>query len=225
MANIINIDFDLTGRKEKVKSSIVILNKTHQIITRFLRVYSDIGRRRTTQRNQTEEQTDILRAMLIFSASGLDSAVKQLINDALETIVKNNEGAQLQMKSFLRRALKDDDSININVLADLFSTPSPWDKGLKMLKHELTSNSLQSTEQLLMVGSYFDIKSTDITNDVQLLKKAFDARNEIIHEMDIVNITSIRRRRGRPMQTMCEYTNLMLKTADNFIVSTESKLY
>lgn len=224
MANIVEIDFDLTNRREKIKSSIVVLNKTHQIITRFFGVYEEIKGRRRTRRNQTEKETDILRAMFVFSASGLDSVIKQLIKDCLEVVIKNNDGAQLQMKNYLKKVLKDHETVDINVLADLLSKPSPWDKGIKMLKKELSSNSLQSAEQLLIAGSYFDIKSKDIVKDMQELKKAFKARNQIIHEMDISNITSIRRRRGRPLQAMCEYTNLMLEIANKFINSVESKL-
>lgn len=224
MPTIIAIDFDLTHRKEKVKNSVVTLEKTHQIITRFLTVYENIGRTRTTRRNQTEEQTDILRAMFVFSASGLDSVVKQLIKDCLEAVVRSSEGAQLQMKNFLMTELKDKETVNIGILADLLSTPSPFDKGTKLLKNELIDKSLQSAEQLLSAGAYFDVKSTEITNNIPKLKEVFKSRNQIIHEMDIVDITSIRRRRGRPLRTMCEYTNLMLETANKFITAVESKL-
>lgn len=224
MPNIIAIDFDLSNRKERVKNSIVTLEKTCQIITRFLKVYENIGRTRNTHRNQTEEQTDILRAMFVFSASGLDSIVKQLVKDCLESIVKNNEGSQLQMKNFLIKKLKDKDSIDITILADLLSTPSPFDKGVSLIKDEFKNKSLQSAQELLSAGACFDISSTEITNDILKLKEVFKSRNQIIHEMDIVDITSIRRRRGRPLHMMCEYTNLMLETANKFITAVENKL-
>lgn len=224
MPNIITIDFDLSRRKEKVKNSIVTLEKTHQIITRFLKVYENIGRTRRTRRNQTEEQTDVLRAMFVFSASGLDSVVKQLVKDCLEVIVRNNEGAQLQMKSFLFKKLKDRDAVDIGMLADLLSTPSPFDRGIKLIKDEFRDKSLQSAQELLSAGAYFDVNSTQITDNIPKLKEVFKSRNEIIHEMDIVDITSIRRRRGRPLQTMCEYSNLMLETANKFITAVENKL-
>ena len=59
------------------------------------------------------------------------------------------------------------------------------DKDQDLLRAMLTSQSLQSKDQLLRVGSFFDIQSNSITNDPNRLAGIFTARNQIVHEMDI----------------------------------------
>lgn len=52
---LVSVSYNQIGRKEKVKNALVIFKKTHQIATRFLRVYNYIKSTRRTITNQTEE--------------------------------------------------------------------------------------------------------------------------------------------------------------------------
>ncbi len=44
--------------------------------------------------------------MLLFACSGLDAVIKQLIQDALGTVLGHDEGAQREFKKFAERRLK-----------------------------------------------------------------------------------------------------------------------
>lgn len=62
-----------------------------------------------TEDTPTDEEQDILRAMLIFSSAGLDSMVKQLIRDALPEIIRKSEGAFEMFKTHIERKMKRGD--------------------------------------------------------------------------------------------------------------------
>lgn len=219
---LITVDYDPTDRNEQIKNALVILKKTHKIASSFLKSYRSIHANRKTNRNQTEEQGDVLRAMFTFSASGLDSIAKQLIKDCLEIVVKKDEGARLQLKDFLKRKLKNSESNDF--LSDLLSSDSASERAIQLLIEDLTKTSLQSGPQLVQVGQRFNINNSEFANDLTYLKEVFEARNQIMHEMDILSITSVRKRRGRSLEQMCEYTNTILKIAEDLIKAVEKRI-
>lgn len=46
-------------------------------------------------------EQDLLRAMLIFSCSGLDATLKQLVRDGLEHVISRDIGAQRQFAKYI----------------------------------------------------------------------------------------------------------------------------
>jgi NADH dehydrogenase FAD-containing subunit len=54
----------------------------------------------------TDEKQDLLRAMLIFATAGLDSMVKQLITDALPSVIEIDLGATAMFKKYVERRLE-----------------------------------------------------------------------------------------------------------------------
>ena len=62
---------------------------------------------------------------------------------------------------------------------------------------ELTSQSLQSKDQVLRAASFFDIPSNALTPDIRLLDRIFQSRNQISHEMDVDLNQPNRNRRPR----------------------------
>ena len=89
---------------------------------------------------------------------------------------------------------------------------------------ELTSNSLQSTEELLRVASYFDIPSQEITKDPQKLSDIFLARNQIVHEMDVDLSRTNRNRRSRTRQLILDYTNEIFHISKTFLDEVDKRL-
>lgn len=92
------------------------------------------------------------------------------------------------------------------------------------LIRELTSSSLQSKDQLLRVAGYFAIPANEMRVNVNQLKTAFDARNQIAHEMDILLGQPNRGRRQRKRKTMHDYTSLILMVAVSFYQAVEQRL-
>jgi hypothetical protein len=110
------------------------------------------------------------------------------------------------------------------LLADVLVEANPRDHLIKILINDLTSNSLQSTDQLLRAGSFFNIASNDICDDPKYLSIIFKARNEIAHEMDIDFNQPNRNRRPRARNKMIEYVNYVFKIAEIFSKGVDKKL-
>ncbi len=70
----------------------------------FREFRTGVGRGTTSDAHQ-----DILRAMLIFAWAGLDSAIKRLVRDALQSVIDQDAGAQTNFTETIRRRLPDID--------------------------------------------------------------------------------------------------------------------
>ena len=139
----------------------------------------------TVKDDQTKQ--NILRAIILFSCSAIDAIVKQLIIETLEPVIERDEGAQEQLRVFAQRKLKNGSDVNYAMLAELLTAKNSRKQLIEMLKKDLSFDSLQSSEQLYKVASFFNI-STDklVGKDArENLKKAFNTRNRIIHQMDV----------------------------------------
>ncbi len=137
--------------------------------------------------NDDQTRQNILRSIILFSCSGIDAIVKQLIMETLEPVIERDEGAQEQLRVFAQRKLKNGSEVNYVILAELLTAKNSRKHLIGMLKKELSFDSLQSSEQLFKVASFFNI-STDKLVDKEArdnLKKAFKTRNTIIHQMDV----------------------------------------
>ena len=214
---------------KKLDRSIVTINKSESIVSSLHSIYLELQSKRITGKGLTEKESDILRAMLVFSASGLDSVVKQLIRDTLLEITRKNDNVQKQLEKFIEKKLKTKDSegsdiVDIKNLANVLATPSPFERIVGIEKKELTSGSLQSKDELLRIASIFAIEPKEICDDVEQLKDAFIIRNQIIHEMDINFESTSNRRTPRNNKEMCFYSNLLLKVGSNFIKAVKIKL-
>ena len=56
----------------------------------------------------TDEEQDLLRAMLVMSAAGLDSMAKQLVRDALPVLVKADSSVRQGLEKFAARRIRGD---------------------------------------------------------------------------------------------------------------------
>jgi len=211
-------------RSHLCQNAFVILCNAHDTSSSFLDTFKTVRRNRTARGTPTDEEQDLLRAMLLFASGGLDSLVKQLVRDALPTLLKVNLGATLVFKTFVERRLRSGKEIDHRLLADVFADQQPRERLVELLVEELCSKSLQSREELLRVGAFFDIPSPKIVDDPQKLIDIFRARNQIAHEMDVDFTQSNRSRRPRARKTIVNYTNEIFKVANAFLVGVDSRL-
>lgn len=75
----------------------------------------------------------------------------------------------------------------------------------------------------MRVGSYFDIPSRDLVADPRDLQKIFNARNEIVHEMDVDFGQVNRNRRSRTRATMTSYTDEIFGVAGRFLAEVDKR--
>ena len=213
-----------------LKDAIVILGACHDSVLSFYDAYKKL---RTQRRGRpTDIEQDLLRAMLLFAASGLDATIKQLINDGLEEVISKQEGSKIMFSKFVERKIKKNERIeeesrermnlDSRYIAEILINENPRNKLIIDMQKDLSKESLQSFPQIATVGSYFDIDSKAF--DENLVVQAFKVRNEITHEMDIDINGSGRRRRARRVTNMVKYTNTLITVGESFIKSVASKL-
>jgi hypothetical protein len=172
----------------------------------------------------TDEEQDLLRAMLSFASAGLDSMAKQLIRDVLPTVIHANEAASQMFKVFIERRLRANEGIDHKLLADVLGDRHPRTRLVQVLVNDLTSRSLQSTEEILKAAAAFDIKSSALVTDPRKLTEVFGVRNQIAHEMDVDFTRQNRSRRPRARKLMVSHTNAIFQVADAFLSNVDAKL-
>jgi hypothetical protein len=176
----------------------------------------------------TDQEQDLLRAMLVASASGLDGALKRLIRDALPDLIKRSTPAYEALETFAQRYVQsgagEGAGISAKRMARLLAAHSPQERLIQEYVKELTGDSLQSPDQLFKVCGALGGNAQTLVGDAKALKAVFDARNQIIHELDM-NLTSAKRkRRTRSQTTMKEYSEKLLRLCASVISDTDSRL-
>lgn len=179
----------------------------------------------------THEQQDLYRAMLVFACAGLDIFVKQLIKTKLIKLIDADKKANDKFREYVRRDLKKKETEMLNVVAFALIDKNPRNAFLNEYLDHLTTDSLQSVDQLCKVSEASGLETNKLfTNTKKLaLKEAFHVRNEIIHEMDI-NVdnqtkrnTGYRTRRQRKAGIMEKHTKSMLDLACGILIAYKNK--
>ena len=205
-------------------SAYLILCNAHDASSSFLDIFQTTREARRARGTPTDEEQDLLRAMLAFAGAGLDSMVKQLIADALPSVVDAQKGAAESFSSFVEKRLNRGGELDHKLISEVLCDSSPRKRLVGELTRELTSGSLQSTDALLRAGSFFDIPSRNLCQDPQALTEVFRARNQMIHEMDVDFGQTNRNRRPRRKQAMVDSTNRIFSVGRNFLVVVAARL-
>ncbi len=220
---------------EPTKHATLIYNQAAGAVSNFDRYYVNSQRIIEQTGKPIAGADDLLRAMLLFACSGLDAVVKQLVQDALELILREDLGAQNEFRKFVERRIKrgpadDVDRLSVGssvldskLLAELMVSFDPRARLVGMLTRSLTSDSLQSRDQLLKVAAHFALSAPEVMDEPNVTKDAFDARNQIVHEMD-VDLGSGNARRPRDYGIMIKWCDNILNISRRFIGAVEGKL-
>lgn len=216
-------NYPVETRCHETKNAYYILCKAHETCSSFLTIYDSTVTNSVHTDEIVHQENDLLRATLLFSTAGLDAMVKQLVKDALSKAVRSDIGAEVVFKGYIEKKLLRGEQINTSLLTKVLVANDSKTILLDEVIRDLTSNSLQSKDELLKVASFFNIPSNTLTTDFNLLKEIFDVRNQITHEMDIdFNESSFRRTRSRDRMVL--YTNEVLKIANQLLLEVDNRL-
>ena len=102
-------------------------------------------------------------------------------------------------------------------LAKVLASSSPYRKVIDSYINALTGDSLQSVEQLFKVATALGLDPNALSLDKRLLRPIFEARNQIIHELDIDLEGERRKRNIRGMDDMIDWTNQVLDLTKKII--------
>ena len=182
---------------DAVRNAFTILCSAHAAASSFLDIFEATRETREAKGASTDEEQDLLRAMLVFAGAGLDSMIKQLVRDALSLAIDRSKGAEESFRIFISKRLARQDTLDPSFLSSVLASRNPRNVLVSTLVADLISQSPQSKDQLMRVASYFDIQSAALATDLRLLDRIFGARNEIVHEMDVDLAQTNRNRRPR----------------------------
>lgn len=228
--NFYSVSLPVETEDSQFYSEFSIIVRTVDAVNSFHYVYKS-WRTGAKGGPSTHAQQDLYRAMLIFACAGLDIFVKQLIKMKLSKLIGADKKAEAKFKEHVRRGLNKDDKEVLNTVALALIDKNPRDIFLGEYLESMTSESLQSVEELCRVSeaSGLDTKSIFGTEKRNLLKDAFTVRNQIIHEMDITLFydgakkTGHRTRRQRRADVMEKHTKAILDLAQELFLAYRSR--
>lgn len=109
-----------------------ILAAAHRTTDAFADAFDIVRSSRKAKGAPTDEEQDLLRAMLLFAGAGLDSMIKQLTRDALSRVLERDLGAQKLFQEFIERRLRQRETgaerivtLDTKFVAYILSDPSP----------------------------------------------------------------------------------------------------
>jgi hypothetical protein len=215
--------------EETFSKAQLILKYTHESAYALIKAFDDIRKSRGTAGATTDEEQDLLRAMLVMAAAGLDSMIKQLIRDVLPTLVKIDDKVQKGLETFVSRQLRrDSEDISGTTmnkfLARLLVAESHQQQVIREYIESLTGASLQSAEEVMKASFALGLDPTKQGINSDQLKEIFDIRNKIIHELDINFDAPRRNRQSRSRNKMIDYTNLLLHIGESMIIGVSEKI-
>jgi hypothetical protein len=221
------LDVNATNTRDDILSkSQLILKHMHDSAVAFLRAFDDLRGVGAT----TDEQQDLLRAMLTFSLAGLDSLIKQIVRDTLPNLINLDKKVKEGAETFLHRKLRDNSqdsneiSFNNKFLAKILLAESLKEQIIHEYICEITGKSLQSSEELMKVIYALGLEPSNVEIEQTELKPIFEKRNKIIHEFDIAFDAPRRNRIIRKRSPMVEDTNKILKISEKIFLKISEKI-
>jgi hypothetical protein len=183
----------------------------------------------------TDEQQDLLRAMVVFAGAGIDSMTKQLIRDALPEMVARLPAARERVERLgvrhLRRSTSepvDDETgvlptVNPQRLTRVLLADSPRTGMVELIVDDLTAGSLQSLEELYRIANYLGLDPKNLGDEGDL-RAVFECRNRLIHEMDIDFNQPNRNRFSRRKNDMVKHANTLLEASASILRGVDDQL-
>ena len=178
----------------------------------------------------TDAEEDQLRSAVIFAGAGLDTSLKQLLRDATFAITSMDSAANTKLHRFAVRYLSEGEiGVNPTRLARILLTPGltlPRETLIEEYINDLTGDSLQSAAQVRNTCEALSVSDTKLRKrlkDGATLDKMFRARNEMIHELDLLRDKSpgpgVRLKRGRKIGESRDWATEALAVAQTIINS------
>lgn len=200
-----------------------VLAHAKDSVDAFLGAFTVTRRARNARGAPTDEDQDLARAALVFAAAGLDSSIKHLIKDSLQSLADFDDGVGQQFHKFVKKVVADESP---NRLALALLADSPRRHLLDSYIYELTGSSLQSFEELGKAAGALGIKITTLTQKKKDLEEVFRVRNKIIHELDVrfEAQQGQRDRNSRSKTDLERDAKLLLKIGNDFFKAVEKKL-
>lgn len=220
-------EYEIQANWEQTGKASSILNYAHESAAAYLDAFdsSRIGKLGAS----TDEEQDLLRGMLIFSAAGLDGMTKELIRNAVPSLIsQDNDQVRKGLERFVAReiskGLEDTSDHGVKFLSRLFTAENHQQRAIEEYVYELTGSSLQSGDELVKAVSALGQDPAQLGIIARDLQSIFAIRNVIIHELDINFGAPRRNRNQRGRNDMIDYSNSLLGAGENILIAVDCEL-
>jgi hypothetical protein len=216
------------ARAPQARNALEILLRAHETADSLLKAY-DLYRRERGKLGgiSTDAEQDMLRAMVVMAAAGLDATAKQLVLDAIPVLAKRSEAVRRGLESFVSKNIRGGEEAQESLagskfLARILTAASTQDAVLDAYIRDLRGGSLQSTEEVFRVAAALGCDKLKL--DAARLTTIFRVRNNIVHELDIKLGTRGRKRIHRGLDDMMKHANYLLQVAEELLRGVDDAL-
>ncbi len=219
-------DYDGKASTAQTDKASLIVEYAHITADSMLDAFQTLRQARQAKGTPTDEEQDILRSMLVFAGAAIDSSAKQLARDCLPVLARDGGETREKLEDFSSRRLRgmgDSDSAN-RFMVRVLMHQNAEEAFIDEFVNDLTSGSLQSVEGLHRICEAFGILSKTISKQIRELRPVFEARNDIIHEMDMDFESKNRNRRSRTRAQMVNWTNTALAMAEHIVDEVDARV-
>jgi hypothetical protein len=224
-------------KSEATQKAYLILKYAHDTAESMLEAFSTVRKARNAKQGATtDEEQDLLRAMVVFAGAGIDALTKQLIRDALPVMVEKLPEARERIEKHVAKHLRkggetivDEEGasqgiVNPQRMAKILMADNPRAGLLELIVGDLTAGSLQSVQELHRVVGYLGLESKNLGVTEQELRDVFACRNRLIHEMDVNFQHPTRSRSSRNRADMTRFANSLLTASSMILDGVDAQL-
>lgn len=155
----------------------------------------------------------------MFTSAGVDACLRRLLRDVLPVLVPidGTPARGAYIKHLLENRLKGEVS---RATKEAITAIEPLERLIDLYVADLTGASLQRWQDLQKIRTALGLPKERPGDDrLRNLEDFFNARNEIAHELDLINPSGPgnRRRRHRDMQAVGDQCNRVICVIEEFI--------
>lgn len=221
----------MPGSHEATKGAYKFLEGAHASVNSLLDALEVVrksgrGESDETRGRLSNDETELLRAAIVFTSSGLDATLHRLIRDALPLLaVDTSKDSYVRFTSYRRDEVRKA-AMPRQEFVDAVLSDDPLNAMMKDWVEDRARGSYQGTTDLKKrVREPLGI-SKDTIKDARIddLKNFFTARNQVAHDMDYRYPNSGTARNSRRLTSTISECDSVFSLANDLIHATASQL-
>ncbi|MFG2800599.1 hypothetical protein [Streptomyces pseudovenezuelae] len=211
------------GCPPEVERSWARLTATHKSVAGLFTTLNELRASQDDMRGAiSETHRDQARAAIVFTAAGVDACLRTLLRDSLPTLLATPGGAHgAFVEHFMNNRLNGPLT---KATKDAITDIDPRSALVDLYVEDLTGSSIQGAKDLTRCRNALGLKK-DSALDGAILdghQSFFDARHEVVHELDLVDPSGkgTRSRRHRDLAAVGAQCDGALQLMHAFIAPT-----
>ncbi|WP_282792910.1 hypothetical protein [Streptomyces sp. CC224B] len=212
------------GGGDEVRRSWNRLKATHKSASAL---FTTLNQLRTAQDDMrgpiSEAHRDQARAAIVFTAAGIDACLSALLEDSLPTLLSSEGPAHRAFEGhYMKQRFKDNKITEATKKAVVSFDPRT--ALIELYVGDLTGPSIQGAKDLARCRDALALhKDPALADDILAAHQPFfDARHEVVHELDIIDAAGkgTRGRRHRDITAVAQQCDGALRLLYDFIAPT-----